>query len=312
MILRTRHEAVHTGNYWVQRRRHSIASLKTRHTDFPMSKKRKNAQKKAANLKTAAASETTLAASDQSSSVRKKRFESFPLHLVPNENYAGKYETAELQELCKGRVWVIPSFFSSKECKAWIDYCESFSPSNGFQYTAHPANKYITNRECYRLQQENATELSERIFERLRGMKGGSLLGQIQKETSDIYPSRRSKEPSEYKPINCNPNIRVYRYDEGHAFGRHVDESNVLDDGTTEMTMLVYLSTCQGGATRFYRSISGNRRSRQPDSSFAFQPQVGTLLLHVHGQYCLEHEAEVVSGGQKYVLRTDLVYGNAS
>ena len=279
-----------------------------------MSKKRKNTQKKAVNSKTPGSNDQTSATSDQSSSLRKKRFESFPLHLVPNDNYAGKYDAAELQELCKGRVWVIPSFFSSKECKAWIDYCESFSSSNGFQYTAHPANKYITNRECYRLQQENATELSERIFDRLKGMEGGSLLAQLQKETSDIYPSRRShgsNQSSAYKPINCNPNIRVYRYDKGHAFGRHVDESNVLDSGrTTEMTMLVYLSTCQGGATRFYRS--GNRRSKQADSSFAFQPQVGTLLLHVHGQHCLEHEAEVVLGGQKYVLRTDLVYGNAS
>lgn len=279
-----------------------------------MSKKRKNTQKKCTTTsKTTAGSERTSVASDHSSSVRKRQFESFPLHLVPNDNYAGKYDAAELQELCKGRVWVIPFFFSSKECKAWIDYCESFSSSNGFQYTAHPASKYITNRECYRLQQDNAKELSGRIFDRLRGMKGGSLLRQIQKDTSDIYPSRRthsSKQTSDYKPINCNPNIRVYRYDEGHAFGRHVDESNVLDDGrTTEMTMLVYLSACQGGATRFYR---GTRRSKQGDSTFAFQPQVGTLLLHVHGQHCLEHEAEVVLGGQKYVLRTDLVYGNTS
>ena len=255
-------------------------------------------------------------ASGQSNSIRGKTFDSFPLHLVPDNDYVDKYETAELRELCKGRVWVIPSFFSCKECRAWIEFCESFSSSkgkNGFQYTAHPASKYITNRECYRLQQKNATELSKRIFERLRGMKGGNLFGQIQKETPDIHPSTRShngKQAADYKPINCNPNIRVYRYDEGHAFGRHVDESNIVHGGTTEMTILVYLSTCKGGATRFYHSASGSHRSRQSNPSFAFEPEVGTLLLHVHGKHCLEHEAEVVSGGQKYVLRTDLVYGN--
>lgn len=228
---------------------------------------------------------------------------------------------------------MIPSFFSSKECRAWIDFCESFSSSegqNGFQYTAHPASKYITNRECYRLQQENATELSKRIFDRLRDMKvrlnnqddesneidDGGIIAHLQKETADLYPLKRglnSKNSGEYKPINCNPNIRVYRYDKGHAFGRHVDESNLVPGrggGTTEMTMLIYLSTCQGGATRFHHPVGRGRRSSKSPSSFGFEPQVGALLLHVHGNHCLEHEADVVLDGQKYVLRTDLVYGD--
>eukprot|EP00536_Pseudo-nitzschia_multiseries_P004390 jgi/Psemu1/237580/estExt_Genewise1.C_730007 len=247
--------------------------------------------------------------------------------------------TRELHELCKGRVWVIPSFFSHKECKAWIEFCESFGNSsssnnnnNGFEYTAHPASKYVANRECYRLQQENARELSERIFRRLRGMtlktdddsnddsdgKRTSILSRIQSETADLYPpptnnNNNNNKEHRYKPIHCNPNIRVYRYDKGHAFGRHVDESNIVPScgdgtggGTTEMTMLVYLSTCRGGATRFHTGST----SRSSPSSFAFAPEVGALLLHVHGKHCLEHEADVVLGGKKYVLRTDLVYGN--
>ena len=259
---------------------------------------------------------------------QKKKFDSFPLYLLPNKGYIGVDTSAELQELCKGRVWVIPSFFSHKECRAWIDFCESFSSSdgeNGFQYTAHPASKYVTNRECYRLQDENAAELSRRIFERLRGLKvktnnhveanGESILEHIRIETADLYPpifTHNCKQATDYKPISCNPNIRVYRYDKGHAFGRHVDESNLVAGrygGNTEMTMLIYLSTCKGGATRFYPSTMASRRSSKTVSSFSFQPQIGALLLHVHGKHCLEHEAEVVSSGQKYVLRTDLVYG---
>jgi hypothetical protein len=287
-----------------------------------MSKKRKNSQKKPSN-KTSAHSDRKLPTSATSNKSRGKRFDSFPLHLVPTGGNAGHGNYGELNELCEGRVWVIPNFFSHKECRAWIDFCESFSSSNGengFQYTAHPASKYVTNRECFRLQQENANELSERIFERLRRMSdtngNESILMKIQKETADLYPpiqSRIGKQSEDYKPINCNPNIRVYRYDKGHAFGRHVDESNFVPGqrgGTTEMTMLIYLSTCQGGATRFHRSSLDGRRSRHSVSSFSFEPQVGALLLHVHGKHCLEHEADVVLGGQKYVLRTDLVYGN--
>lgn len=297
-----------------------------------MSKKRKNNQKKSTN-RNSDPGQRKLAVGAKKNSIQKKRFDSFPLHLVVNNDYVRKSNSGELHELCKGRVWVIPSFFSSKECRSWIDFCESFSSpnsENGFQYTAHPASKYVANRECYRLQQENAAELSERIFERLRCTKvkssscdnetndNDSILMQIRRETADLYQSGTShgkKQAAAYVPINCNPNIRVYRYDKGHSFGRHVDESNFVNGrrpGTTEMTMLIYLSTCQGGATRFYGSsgpVSGSR-SRKTASSFSFEPQVGALLLHVHGKHCLEHEAEVVSGGQKYVLRTDLVFGN--
>ncbi|VEU42004.1 unnamed protein product [Pseudo-nitzschia multistriata] len=295
-------------------------------------KKRKNAQKKATVASSGRSSRQSskpggsdCGKGERSSHHQTQRsFQSFPLHLVPNNEYAGKDNARELRELCRGRVWVVPSFFSHKECRAWVDFCESFGNAggNGFQYTAHPASKYITNRECYRMQQENASELSDRIFQRLKGMtitpnkncgngKGDAnsskpketnacptILSRIQNDTADLYPP-----PKSYGPIGCNPNLRVYRYDEGHAFGRHVDETNAVCGGATEMTMLVYLSACRGGATRFH--IGSGRRS----SFLAFEPEVGALLLHVHGKHCLEHEADAVLAGQKYVLRTDLVYG---
>jgi hypothetical protein len=341
---------------------------------------------------------TTAEQLPSTTTTKRSSFESFPLYLVPNDNYSSSgnshnnyqdydnvishRKSRELHEYVKGRVWVIPSFFSPKECQAWIDFCESFSDSDGdtngsnkssnvggdgggggFQYTAHPASNYIANRECYRMQETNGRELSDRIFKRLQGMtmttKGmihcgdgdasdvnnsnnnnnhknnssastsTSILSQIQQETADLYRN-------EYKPINCNPNLRVYRYNKGHAFGRHVDGSNVVtgysgDSGNngnlsatstrtsrrtrtttckTEMTMLLYLSTCEGGATRFHLpSSKRNRRNNNNNNSIAYSPQVGSLLLHVHGNHCLEHEADVVLSGKKYVLRTDLIYG---
>ena len=292
----------------------------------------------------------------------KRCFESFPLDLVPDKSsssssssnyydYDSDNKSRELRELVKGRVWVIPSFFSPKECHAWIDFCESFSDDSnngGFRYTSHPASSYVTNRECYRMQEKNGRELSHRIFKRLQGMttegmsycgdsndnntnntkqkdtRNINILSQIHQETADLYRN-------DYKPINCNPNIRIYRYDKGHSFGRHVDESNITTgDGngicTTEMTMLIYLSTCEGGATKFHlptnhndtcnrgciRSRRGHnnkqRDSSSSSSSIAYSPQIGSLLLHVHGKHCLEHEADTVLSGKKYVLRTDLIY----
>jgi hypothetical protein len=72
-------------------------------------------------------------------------------------------------------------------------------------------------------------------------------------------------------------------------------------EGVTRMTILVYLSACEGGATRFDRP-DGQREV------IAYPPTVGSLLLHLHGDDCLLHQADAVSNGTKYVLRTDLVY----
>jgi hypothetical protein len=39
------------------------------------------------------------------------------------------------------------------------------------------------------------------------------------------------------------------------------------------------------------------------------RPAVGLALLHLHGEdKCLEHEANVVLQGTKYVLRSDVVF----
>lgn len=96
-----------------------------------------------------------------------------------------------------------------------------------------------------------------------------------------------------------NPNLRFYRYSPGQRFGRHVDDSADVGGGTTRFTLLVYLSTPRGGDTVFHL---GRRKS------IAVGPRAGLALLHRHGDACLEHEALAVVAGQKYVLRSDVVF----
>ena len=53
--------------------------------------------------------------------------------------------------------------------------------------------------------------------------------------------------------VGLNPNIRIYRYQSGQKFGRHIDESNELGGKRyTQYTLLIYLSQCGGGQTVFY------------------------------------------------------------
>ena len=110
--------------------------------------------------------------------------------------------------------------------------------------------------------------------------------------------------------LGLNPNIRVYRYRPEQFFDKHYDESNRLDVGEpsigakTTWTLLIYLSRCEGGETVFYPE--GPKNGPIPEPIVA-EVEPGLALLHRHGDDCLLHEGREVKGGEKWVLRTDLV-----
>lgn len=234
--------------------------------------------------------------SSTTTSTTKASFASFPASLVAVDKKKSSHQPQhfQLNELVPGTVWVIPDFLTAKECQRWIDFVEQ---SHGLEYMNSPGTKYMANRECYRMQEEGAIQISEPLYERLLA---AGILPQLEAKL-DVFAHRHPP----YKPVGFNPNIRLYKYTKGHAFGKHVDGSHPVDGvGQTEITILIYLSSCKGGATRFYTS------SGKKSKSIAFDPEPGAMLLHVHGDACLEHEADVVLDGIKYVLRTDMVFSS--
>ncbi|KAJ5135296.1 Prolyl 4-hydroxylase alpha subunit [Penicillium bovifimosum] len=136
------------------------------------------------------------------------------------------------------------------------------------------------------------------------------------------------------QPLGLNPNIRIYRYSAGQFFGQHSrfrkwlqcqsaaeltiakddDANNVTlpppnsrskaTPARTTWTLLVYLSSCTGGETIFYPEPTRENRNPEP---IAVAPEVGMALLHRHGDHCMLHEGAEVTGGEKWVLRSDLV-----
>ena len=109
------------------------------------------------------------------------------------------------------------------------------------------------------------------------------------------------------QPTLTAPRCRLHfclgcRYSKGQSFGRHIDESTELGGGRyTAYTLLIYLTSCQGGETVFYGS-----RNRVIER---VAPAPGLALLHQHGEFdCLDHEGAAVLGGTKVVLRSDVVY----
>lgn len=111
--------------------------------------------------------------------------------------------------------------------------------------------------------------------------------------------------------LGLNSNIRVYRYKPGQFFDQHYDESNKVSFGPdktpahTTWTLLIYLTTCQGGETAFYpESMTKGEKSPEP---VVVGLETGMALLHKHGDDCMLHEGKEVKSGEKWVLRSDLV-----
>jgi hypothetical protein len=225
-------------------------------------------------------------------------------------------QVLHLEDLIPNAVFVARNALSSKECEDWINYAEN---NSGWDVVAHPATKWIAHRECSRIQKNDWT-MAHRLFTRIQQIViDASKQLDIFDKSSRINSSYENKS---YQPVTCNPNLRLYKYTKGQWFGRHIDDTNKIEwkgsdtpytdvsEAQTEITVLFYLSTCRGGATRFHLPNSTKRKgSKGDDGSVAFAPTQGAVLLHVHGDKCLEHEAEAVVDGIKYVLRTDIVYG---
>lgn len=93
----------------------------------------------------------------------------------------------------------------------------------------------------------------------------------------------------------ANPRLRVYRYGPGERHGAHWDTIVELADGVRSMlTLVFYLNDgFQGGDTDF------------PELNARVTPQAGRALLFQHR---VLHSAGDVQSGEKFVLRTDVLY----
>lgn len=100
-----------------------------------------------------------------------------------------------------------------------------------------------------------------------------------------------------WRPSGLNERLRYYRYREGARFAWHRDGAfERLPTERSRMTFMVYLNDAfEGGETDF--------------GDFIVTPKTGDALCFEHS---LMHEGRAVTSGTKYVLRTDVIYKQAS
>ncbi len=97
-----------------------------------------------------------------------------------------------------------------------------------------------------------------------------------------------------YKSIGLNEMFRVYKYAKGQRFKMHRDGSYKRNLNEESMySFLIYLNDdFEGGETAFRKL-------------FTVAPKKGTALVFRHR---LRHEGKEIISGEKYVLRTDVMY----
>lgn len=118
-------------------------------------------------------------------------------------------------------------------------------------------------------------------------------------EAAALLERVRARVPARLSGLSlqgANPRLRIYRYGPGERHGAHWDTIVELDGGVRSLlTLVFYLNDgFAGGATDFV------------ELGAVVAPQRGRALLFQHR---VMHRACEVVRGEKFVLRTDVLYG---
>ncbi len=169
---------------------------------------------------------------------------------------------------------LIPGFLSLQQCKYLINYIES---QTNQQVRLPTRNRLIID----------SPNLANWLWEKKREWIRQS-----------VYHTCIDKYGDEWECIGVNERFRLVKYNKNDRFDLHEDGYFQRSyDEKSFATFMVYLNDVDvenGGETHFV------------DFSFKIQPKQGLcVIFFVEG---LMHRGEVLKEGEKYILRTDLMY----
>lgn len=108
------------------------------------------------------------------------------------------------------------------------------------------------------------------------------------------------------KAIGLNERFRIYRYVPGQFFDWHQDGEFCRTDGSiSKFTLMIYLNeVAEGGGTSFADVFSPH-----VFEDFTIEPAAGKALIFHHP---LSHRGDPITRGEKYVLRSDIMFGDSA
>ncbi|MCT4609051.1 MAG: 2OG-Fe(II) oxygenase [Pelagimonas sp.] len=109
-----------------------------------------------------------------------------------------------------------------------------------------------------------------------------------------------------HSPAGLNTRFRIYRYRAGQYFDWHQDGEYRAPSGLRNMfTFMIYMKDgCEGGGTSFADVFSP-----YVFSDFPIAPETGKALVFHHP---LSHRGDPILAGEKFVLRTDVMFADPS
>lgn len=164
----------------------------------------------------------------------------------------------------------------------------------------------------YRLSTYNV-EISDMLWERLKGF-----LPQVR--VMDEFTPTDHDGHSHWKPVGVSPLLRFIRYKEGGQLVAHYDATyKESEERRTLMSLVIYLTKTETGATRFIRDPQRGKAMSKMDFSdwdrsansdeviFESLPEVGKAIIFDHR---LLHDGQPLAEGssEKIIIRTDIMF----
>ncbi|HEX8326683.1 MAG TPA: 2OG-Fe(II) oxygenase [Hymenobacter sp.] len=179
--------------------------------------------------------------------------------------------------------FVVPGAFSAAMCEELL----AAAASVGFQAASTHYPTYYRNNERLVVDDE---ALAERLLAAIRPVL-----------PTELPADEPGAAPWQLRELN--PRLRFCRYAAGQYFHRHLD--GVHHQSATvqsRLTFMIYLNDAtefSGGRTLFYRTKD------DPAIWAEYQPVRGDLIVFDHRIW---HEGEQLGNGEKFVLRSDILY----
>lgn len=171
-------------------------------------------------------------------------------------------------------IFIVEDFLTKQECEDLILISERIGFEEAKVQTGNNIQSMVKGiRNNDRILYENQ-HLAERLFEKSKPFL---------EQNIDLY-----------KIKDLNEMLRFYKYSVGQRFKMHQDGSFVKNEKERSFyTFLIYLNdNFEGGETEF-------------KDLFTIKPKTGSLLVFLHPH---KHEGKILLNGNKYALRSDVMY----
>jgi WD40 repeat protein len=182
--------------------------------------------------------------------------------------------------------FVIPSLFSKAECEELLNT----DIKNSFQKAISSYPTYYRNNDRFVMDND---VLAKQLFEKVKSYLP---------ETIEINSVIQS-ENGVWHLKELNNRLRFCKYSANQYFHRHLDGVHYRNDTTqSKLTFMIYLNSAtefEGGRTLFFKTKETN------EIWASYIPKQGDLIVFDHNVW---HEGEVLTQGEKFVLRSDILY----